>query len=220
MGRTGAFVAVLALAAGTAPAQEAIPPSLGEVVVPSLRSPLLTIDEERLFARSAFGRRVLSEIDDELHALAAENRRIEAELTAEERRLTELRPTLAPEEFTARADDFDTRVEAIRAEQDAKSREITSRRDAARQTFLQSALPVLSALMREAGAVAILDPAAIVVSFEAIDVTDAAVARIDAALGDGRDASPAPDPAPEAPPVTVPGAAPEAIPEAAPAEAP
>lgn len=207
MPRGIALVAAVALAGVAAPAQEAIPPSLGEVVAPALRSPLLTIDQDGLFARSAFGRRVVDGIDAALRDLAAENRRIEADLTAEERHLTDLRPTLAPDEFTARADDFDARVVAIRAEQDAKGREIAARRDTARQTFLQRALPVLSRLMREAGAVAILDPAAIVVSFEAIDVTDEAVARIDAELGDGAEGAPAapvPEAIPDKPAVPVP----------------
>jgi hypothetical protein len=48
--------------------------------------------------------------------------------------------------------------------------------------------------MRDMGAVAILDKQAIFLSFERIDITDAAIVRLDAKLGDGSTVR-APDPA-------------------------
>ena len=58
-------------------------------------SPVLTIDSERMFRESAFGRRVSAEIEARSIELAAENREIEAALEAEERELTEQRPDMA-----------------------------------------------------------------------------------------------------------------------------
>ena len=52
----------------------------------------------------------------------AENRRIEAELTAEERTLTEIRDDLSPVQFRARAAAFDEKVQRLRREQDEKAR--------------------------------------------------------------------------------------------------
>ena len=54
-----------------------------------------------------------------------------------------------------------------------------------RAWFFQHIAPILGDYMVERGAVAILDKAAVVVSLGAIDITDGAIQRIDAKLGDG-----------------------------------
>ncbi len=165
---------------------------------PVAADPVLTIDQERLFAGSAFGRAALARQDADEASLVAENRKIESALEEEERNLTAQRETLPVDEFRKLAAEFDTKVEEIRAAQDAKSRNLTQQRDAERQRFLQAAVPVIGQLMRDMGAVAILDKQAIFLSFERIDITDAAIVRLDAALGDGSKLPvPAPDPAPQ-----------------------
>lgn len=148
-------------------------------------SPILTIDSERLFTDSAFGQRVAREIEAEQSVLLAENRKIEAELAAEEKRLTELRKEMAPEDFRAIADAFDQRVQEIRRTQDAKVRAISEMRDRQRATFIQAARPVLIDLMRTAGASMILERRSILVSTDAADITDRAVERLNQAIGDG-----------------------------------
>lgn len=166
-----------------------------------LQSPILTVEPERLFAESAFGRRVTEELERQGADLAAENRRIETELTDEEQRLTEQRETLAPDEFRALADAFDEKVQRIRREQDGKARMLSLRNEEARRAFLAAAQPVLERLMREAGAAVILERGSIFMSAEVIDVTDQAIARIDAEIGDGLSADdPAAPSLPEAPP--------------------
>jgi Skp family chaperone for outer membrane proteins len=150
------------------------------------QSPILTIESDRFFAESQFGRRIAAEIEAESIVLSAENRRIEAELMAEERDLTERRASMDPEAFRALADGFDARVQEIRRTQDAKARALNQRRDASRVAFLQAAVPVLETLMREAGAGVVLERASVFISANATDITDEAVARIDAAIGDGQ----------------------------------
>ena len=165
-------------------------------------SPVLTIAPDRLFSGTLYGKAIQSLVEAESRALQAENRRIEADLEAEESRLTTLRATLPPEEFRILAEAFDTRVEGIRAAQDTKARAVSKQADEGRQRFFETAVPVLAELMAEMGAVAILDKDAIVLSFDKIDITDRAIARIDAVLGDGSgldDAAPDPEPAPAAP---------------------
>jgi Skp family chaperone for outer membrane proteins len=168
------------LSAGAVTAQDT--PAFETFEVPS---PILTIDQDRVYAASAFGRRVAREIEVRAAELAAENRRIEAELEAEERALTEARATLPSEEFRARADAFDARVVAIRAEQDAKARALGTLRDTAREAFWRDSLPALSQILTERGAVAILDRRVVFLAANAIDITDDAVARIDGVLGEG-----------------------------------
>lgn len=150
-----------------------------------IASPVVTLDQERLFGETLWGKRVSRQIEEASAALAAENRRIEAELTAEERALTESRPRMPADQFQAAAEAFDDKVTTIRRDQDAKAREIGRMQDAERQRFLTAILPVLSEVLRARGAVAVLDSRAIFLAAESIDITDAAIARIDAELGDG-----------------------------------
>ena len=79
--------------------------SLGTVV-----SPILTVQSDILFERSAFGQRIAQEIDTAQSELQAENSRIQAELTAEETDLVEKRKEMTPEEFAPLAEAFDEKV--------------------------------------------------------------------------------------------------------------
>ncbi|MGC9420630.1 MAG: OmpH family outer membrane protein, partial [Rhodovulum sp.] len=121
--------------------------------------------------------------------------------------------TLSPEEFRALAEEFDSRVVAIRRAQDTKARALAKRRETAQQQFYRDALPVIAELVGERGAVAVLDRSVVLLSAEQIDITDAVIARIDAKTDTGdrdqqvqpADDAPAPlpgNPDPAAPPVT------------------
>lgn len=182
----GLAAAVMAvLVAGGAPAQEG-----GAASVP--KSVILTVDRDRLLLETRFGQAVEAQFKRESEALIAENLRLEQALEAEERSLTDQRATLPAEEFRSLAEAFDAKTEAIRDAQDDKSRAITARRDADRQRFLQAAVPVLADLMREAEAVAIFDKDMAILSLRGVDITDAAIARIDLVLGDGATVGPSP----------------------------
>lgn len=153
---------------------------------------ILTLDQDRLYAESRFGQALEKRSADAVAKLAAENRQIEADLAAEEKALTDKRATLSAEEFKPLAEAFDAKVERIRAEQEAKSQALQSARDEGRKTFFQAVLPVLADLMRQRGALAILNKQAVILSFDAVDVTEAAIAAIDAKLGAGEAAAPGP----------------------------
>ncbi len=144
--------------------------------------PLLTLDEDRLFSDSAYGRAAEAAYQAENAALAAENRRIEAGLEAEERDLTTRRAKMAPAEFAPLAAEFDQRVQEIRRAQDAKSRDIARILDTRRQRFLEAAVPVLARLLDETGAVALLSSQMVILSRSSLDITDTAIARIDEVL--------------------------------------
>ncbi|MEO0666805.1 MAG: OmpH family outer membrane protein [Pseudomonadota bacterium] len=156
-----------------------------------VQSPILTIDSERLYRDSAFGQRVLSEIEARTRALTEENQKLEAELEAEEQALTEQRDSLTPEEFRALADAFDARVQSIRRERDARNQENIELLDENQERFLRAALPVLEAIMRDVGAAVVLEVRSVFVSANAIDITDRAIAEINAAVGDGTTPAPA-----------------------------
>jgi Skp family chaperone for outer membrane proteins len=168
--------AVTPLAAQTAPAGE-------DAALPGI----LVLNQERLFALSLYGQRIQRELEETSALLAAENRRIEAALTAEELDLTQLRETTEAAAFRQLADAFDTRVEAIRAAQEAKARDLSEQADAAQAQFFERVAPILLDIVRDRGAAVLMDSRAVLLSADRVDVTEAAIAAIDAALGEGGD---------------------------------
>lgn len=163
----------------------------------TIASPILRLDREQLFLQSMFGQRVAQEIETATRALTEENSRIDAALLIEEQQLTQQRKELSPEEFRELANAFDQKVVSIRQAQDAKSRELKSLVDDAQARFFQRAVPVLSKLMQEAGALVILDSRVVLLSSSSIDVTALAIERINQTIGDGRAEQEAPQGIPE-----------------------
>ncbi|WP_430463785.1 OmpH family outer membrane protein [Tabrizicola sp.] len=189
------LAAALGLAGQIARAQEAAgsaPDQGGNPAPPVVFASILTLDDERFFADSVFGKSVIARQERDSRALIDENRRIEAALEAEEKDLTIRRTTLSREEFAPLAEAFNEKVEGIRKAQDAKTRDLQRGFDADRQRFLEAARPVLAEVMGARGAVAIIDSRAVFVGFDNIDVTDEAIARLDAAVAEGRLAPVAP----------------------------
>lgn len=170
-------------------------PTAGVPEARLLASPVVTLDRERFFQDSAFGKAMQARFEAASNDLVAENRRLEAALEQEERALTERRKTTEPEAFRLLAAEFDTRVEELRNAQDAKSRALTRAREADQQRFFEASIPVLGQLMVDIQAVAIIDRSAIILSFDQLDITDRAIAQLDATLGEGPTPDSAPDPA-------------------------
>ncbi|MFN3723848.1 MAG: OmpH family outer membrane protein [Paracoccaceae bacterium] len=191
--------ASLRLAACLAGAAFAVPVAAQDVgpqaIAPQVTQPrpqveqaasVVILDRTRLFEDSQMGRAILAQVELASADLIAENRRLEAALEAEERGLTERRANLPVAEFRELAREFDTRVEELRVAQEAKSRSLSRTRDAEQQRFFELAIPVLAELMQDLGAVAIIDRSAVILSFDRIDITAQAIARLDADLGNGQ----------------------------------
>ena len=157
-----------------------------EAVTLPRASAILTIDSDKLFEGSAYGRETIAEIERIGATLAAENRRIEDELTTEEKELTELRPTMTPIEFRELADAFDAKVQETRRTQDAKSRDLATQLENRRVVFLNAAAPILEQLMRDTGATVVLERRSVFISSNAVDITQIAIERLDEVL-DGSD---------------------------------
>lgn len=189
-----------------------------------VQSDILVLDTERLFNSSLIGQRLAAEYQTEREKLIARNREIEAELRAEEQALTDKRATMTPAEFRDAADAFDARVRSIRQENERAGRELERARELAPLTMMRLAEPVLVQLMLDAGGRIVIDHRQVLLRADAIDITDAAIARIDAEIGDGTgsartgeespaDTPPAPPAAPEMPPESQSGTPPGAQPE-------
>ncbi|WP_172330785.1 OmpH family outer membrane protein [Mangrovicoccus sp. HB161399] len=197
----------LLLAAGGAAAQEdapatAVPPaapagSLAAAVPQAAPSPVLTLNQEAMFSQSALGKRIVAELERDRNALAAENRRIEAELTAEEQELTDRRGATPAAEFEKLAADFDEKVQRLRQEQDRKARNLQQRLDTERQNFVNRAAPILAEIAQDRGAQVILDNTVVLMAFDVVDITEEAVKRLDAEIGNGASSLGPAEPSPE-----------------------
>lgn len=200
------LAALLATMLGGAPgwAEQAAPGIAGGAGAAGQAAPVLILDFERLFDESRWGQRITADLAAASGALNTENNRIAEDLIAEEKALTERRAAMPAELFRAEADAFDERATAIRAAQKAKAQSLSQSYDAARQGFLDAVAPLIDEVLAGRGAVVVLDRRAILRALPQADITDDLVALIDARLGAGPEATPAPEPAPGTPsgPVT------------------
>ncbi|MEI6800237.1 MAG: OmpH family outer membrane protein [Pseudomonadota bacterium] len=158
-------------------------PLKAQTAVPA--SQILTLDQDRLYAESLYGKALEARLGVATQALAAENRKMEQDLAAEEADLTQKRPTMAASAFQVLADAFDAKVEQVRTDQAAKIDAMKAQREEGRKAFFQAVGPVLAKVMQQMGAFAILNRSAVVVVFDSIDVTDRAIAAVNESLGDG-----------------------------------
>lgn len=178
-----ALILALALALVALPGKSVLAQSVTSGQVQQV--PLLVFDQRVLFEESAYGKAIIAQRKAREEALIAENLRIETALETEEEDLTARRATLPAAEFRALADAFDIKVEGLRAAQRQKYVEITTLFEADQRALVDASLPIFRALMAEAGAVAVMDKSAVLMTLDEVDVTAAAIARLDAVIGDG-----------------------------------
>lgn len=147
-----------------------------------IRVPVLTINQQRFFEESDFGKASLATLEAEARELQIEIRKVEADLEIEERLLTQRRTSLSPADFQPIAREFDEKVEKIRAAWGQKDKDLKQQRDQDQKTFLQSAVPILAEMMQDAGAVLLIDQSNVILSLDRVDVTNAAIVRVNSAL--------------------------------------
>lgn len=191
-------------------------PDLPSRTIPSpadaapLVAPILTVDQDVLFAGSDWGKRTQRVLDEEGGKIEAENERLADQLSAEEATLTQQRGTMDPAEFRRQAEAFDTRATEVRRQRAQVVQDLNAWAEADRTAFYRAALPMMGEMMQERGAVAVLDRRTVFVSLDAIDMTQALVARLNATLGDGVGTVPLPGSAPASAPAPTATATPTA----------
>tara|TARA_R110000751_G_scaffold40203_1_gene95385 strand:+ start:3607 stop:4467 length:861 start_codon:yes stop_codon:yes gene_type:complete len=147
------------------------------------RSPILIVNRQAVLENSAAARALQETERETLERVTAELERVKTELQVEEQELTRLKPTLPPDQFDARAREFDRKVKAERAAGQDRRALFQKFTQEARQA-LASALPrVLEALRRETGSLVLLDASAVAAADPALDVTNLAIERYDAEMG-------------------------------------
>lgn len=190
----GAVVSILSTLPALAQEPAAATAAPGAALA-GVHSQIAVIEQDQLYLRTRYGQAMQARSDAARRALQAENQKLEAALEAEERDLTNRRAAMTPEEFRPLSEDFNEKVKGIRAAQDTKARSLTTQMEEDRGRFREVAGPVLAELLRELGAVVLIDKSTVVLSLDAIDITDRAIAKIDAVLGDGATpAAPTPKP--------------------------
>ncbi len=162
--------------------------ALGQGIAPDMGTAVLqlrTLDEEGLFTTSAFGQRVLQEIDTASRALEQENEQLLAQLTARELELTDARTTMPPADFRAAADAFDQQAELIRRTQAEKRQRLGQFQENEQRRFFALAAPILQNVLVASGAQVVIDARAVILGVEGMDLTREAIAAVNAAIGDG-----------------------------------
>lgn len=175
-GALGLFALLLAAPAGSAIAQ-----SIGVV-----QNDIIVMDTDRLFEESELGQQMIADYNEDREALIARNREIEAELKAEEQALTAKRGEVSAEEFRKLADAFDQKVQGFRERTERKARDLERSRERAPVEFMRRIEPILVELMDDAGADIIITKRQVLLASDVIDVTEIAIARVDAAYEGGR----------------------------------
>ncbi|WP_108814179.1 OmpH family outer membrane protein [Loktanella sp. Alg231-35] len=146
---------------------------------------ILIIDSERLFFETLYGRRIAEDLAKRTAELQAENDRIVETLTQEERSLTLRRPEMTPEEFRAESEAFDAKVQDVRRVRDSKNVELQVASAEARARFEERVQGIVANIMLERGAAMVMEQRNVVLSVRAANITDDAIVRIDAELGNG-----------------------------------
>lgn len=175
MGKILAFWVALALAlpahAQTTPETGALPDGA-----------ILFVNQERMLVESVLGKRILSLESEERAILSAEGEALAQELELAEQELTDLRATMPPADFRARAEAFNRRVETVRADRLTKDQAQAARIDARRRSFFAVAGQILGNIMVQNRASAIMDRRSVLLFNTGLDITDMAIAELDAAF--------------------------------------
>ncbi|MEM9012163.1 MAG: OmpH family outer membrane protein [Pseudomonadota bacterium] len=162
-----ALVAALMLAAPAVEAQ----PRLGD-------RPVLVVDQDAVLNNSAPGRSLLDREEREKAELLEESQALARTLEAEERALSEQRQTMSPEDFAPLAAAFDERVVRARRTQDEKAAALARRIEAQRRAFFDSLRAVMADIMQDYGASLVLERRMVVITDQALDITDDVIARL------------------------------------------
>lgn len=164
------------LAAGPATAQTLSFPEPPPAAPPPA---FLVLEQERLLTDSAYGREVLAQNREEADALRAEGQSLDRQFEAEERSLTEQRPSLTPEEFRALADAFDAKVVATRREQEEKGVALGQRAEQRRRDFFRRVAPILLEILEASGAAAVVEQRTLLIAKQDLNITDQVIKRLD-----------------------------------------
>jgi Skp family chaperone for outer membrane proteins len=144
-------------------------------------SSILLVNPDTVLRATLAGQATSAQIEAARSELIARASAISTAFEEEERALTELRATLPREEFALRVADFDRRVQAARAQQDADAETFSRNAEVLQRNFFSQLSSIYAALLRDSGAQAVLDIRSVLLADQSLDVTNHVIARLDAA---------------------------------------
>ena len=144
--------------------------------------PVLIIDTQRVYLASERGQRIQAEIEALAADLQAVNEQIVRDLVAEEQDLAVRRPDMDPAAFRAEAEAFDEKAQDIRQARDAKEGDLQRQATEARNQFFEDLRPIIENILLERGGVVVLDSRSVYIGLSAADITNDAIAAVDADL--------------------------------------
>ncbi|PCJ75365.1 MAG: hypothetical protein COA53_05510 [Rhodobacteraceae bacterium] len=157
--------------------------SVAQVDFPTVfPQPVLVLDQEGLFINSKLGQAMQLIQAGKRTVLLQESRVISDAFVIEEKRLTEIRSEVTPEEFRTLSEDFDKRVQAARESQLAKDVEMQKSIEGQRRRFIVIAAPFLSEIMAKYQASAIIDQRSVLLFNRNLDITLEAIEILDRAF--------------------------------------
>lgn len=157
-------------------------PDPGDIALGAGAPAILTISVDRILAESRAGAAIAAQAEALSIAIQTDVETRREALRVEELELAADRGGLDRATFDARAAAFRARVTALRAER-AERLSALQRAVAAAEASLRATLePILVSILTERGAMLLLDERQVVLSARALDVTDEAISRLDAAL--------------------------------------
>ena len=144
---------------------------------------LFTVDMNKLFRSSDFGKKIISENNKARLQLQNENEELEAELLSEEKELSEQRKILSLEDFRPKALEFDKKVSIIRTEQSAKEENLKNKARKEEAEFYKRIYPLLYELLLDRGGLILIDQRNVILWDSTVDITDEAILLINQVLG-------------------------------------
>ncbi len=175
----GAFAAAIALTLAFALATGG-PDARAQDPAAAAGCPILVVDMNRIQRDSAVGRSVREQVEGFRKKMRDKYESARAGLRRDEAELTRLRQTLPRAEFDARVSKFEARVRDFKRDQAADNAKINQFLATANEIVRKRIEPILQKLMRERGAPVILHRHSVVAAVNALDVTEEAIALLDA----------------------------------------
>jgi Skp family chaperone for outer membrane proteins len=155
---------------------------LGQVRAAAAEAAILIVSRQRLLNDTSHARTLLKAEAELTARLQLRVDAIKAELTAEEKELARLRPTLDREAFAARVAAFDRQLRSQRRAAQKHSAALQNAFRAERLKLVQALGPLLEEVREAHGASVVLNSDQVLASDPALDVTDEVIARFNATV--------------------------------------
>ncbi len=146
-------------------------------------SGLFTVDMNKLFRSSEFGKNVILTNNKARQELQNENEELESKLLLEEKELSKQRQILSLDEFRPKALEFDKKVSIIRTEQGEKEERLKNKARKEESEFYKRIYPLLYDLLLERGGLMLIDQRNIILWDSSVDITEEAIKLINQVLG-------------------------------------